>query len=657
MIMKYNFKGTGGSNFKISTLKNIMDFIHAYNDASARIGSKKEAEILAELKGYEPAVASRILNAIKVQFGGVPSRADESQFMRDYYNYMKSTYDAQRAKVEHARKVCNEDKKYKAPNGATYTSSELAKNGEKARKKASRFRWAKFALIAVGAIAGSYLLPLVLVNVFAGVASVSAISAISMIGSIAGLIGGGILGNRIANANGRKDRYLANKELAKYWQEVQENVNQEQAELQAEEDKLRAIEKDFGLKLDEVTSTMGSEEFNNLYNEYANEPLRTGGMEIGAGIPAGESEHAFEDEADPSHKPLEQEPEQEKEHTPEVEGQEPEAEATLEEEPAEPIDWEAGEDKTPKAEEQEPEQELEQGEEHNPEVEEEEPKTGATPGNEPSEPETEGEEEKEPELGEEHTPEILEEIQEPEQEEGDEEPITDEQKAKAISTLNGRFTKAINVCSSVGRYMLVDLREAVSDEIRKADTTAEVKEIVDNTIPEVAKIKSDYVRYEANKTGNNITGKNGTFMQELSAEKMGEKAQETELPDDYLSKNSGQTFFSAVASTYIRQNENLIKAYTRAKYADMTPAQRKANAKELYTKAEEIANTGLSFEEIDQKAEEFQQELASAISTIKVESLLEKDDTEELDKTNAKRTIKKVGSAKTQTAEEDEATL
>lgn len=644
----YNFKRTFGDTFKVDTFSNVMNFIHSYNDASIRLGSNDEEEILAELKGYDPAVASKILNAVKVQFGGVPSRENETQFMRDYYSYMKNTYEEQRAKVIQAQESCEKAKKYQAPNGVNYSAKELAKSGEKAKKKASRFRWLKFALVAAGAIAGSYLLPMVLVNLFAGVASVQAMSAISLISSIAGLVGGGILGNKIVNAGGRKERYLANKELAKYWEEMRESVNQEQAGLQAEEDKLKALEKDFGLQLDGTTSTMESETFNNMYNQYASAPL-TRGAEGGrsSGIPVEESEHEFDDEANrnsgEAQGPEEQEPiiwDEPEEPAPEPVPGEGGEEAPVEPEPEEPtpeptpekggeetsvkpeieestseFEYEEYEEDVfaePEIEEPTSEFEYEEGEKDvfaEPEIEESAPEP-ETPA-----PESEIQNEEEPVLGGVYT-----------------EPITGEQKEKMISALKGRFTKAINVCSSVGRYMLVDLRESVNDEIRKAETVADAKAIIDTTLPEINNIKSDYIRYEANKTGNNITGKNGTFMQELPEEKLGRKAKETALPDDYLSKNSGQTFFSAVASTYSRQNEELLKKYTRAKYADMTPAQRKAEAEALYKKADEIANAGLSFEEIDQKAEEFQQELAGSISTINAGSLLKKDNEYETEK-------------------------
>lgn len=611
----YNFKRTFGDTFKVDTFSNVMNFIHSYNDASIKLGSNNEEEILAELKGYDPAVASKILNAIKVQFGGVPSREKETQFMRDYYSYMKNTYEEQRAKVIQAQESCEKAKKYQAPNGVNYSAKELAKSGAKAKKKARNFRWLKFALVMAGAIAGSFLLPMVAVNLFAGVASVQAMSAISMITGIAGLVGGGLLGNRIANAGGRKERYLANKELAQFWDEMQESVNQEQAQLQAEEDKLRAIEKDFGLELDTTTSTMESEAFNNMYNQYSTAPLSRGAEGgIGTGIPFGESEHEFDDEAGRGEEPVigeegsERKTPSESTQTPEPEKKEPE------------INWEDGGEETP-AEPEPAEPAPEEGSEESPaELDPEEPAPAEPEPEEPTpEPENGGEDapvEPEPEV-----PSSEPEEPEPIENNPYEEPITEDKKKIVMSSMQGRFTKSINVCSSVGRYMLVDLRESVMDQIRQAETMGDVRAIVDNTIPEISNIKSDYVRYVANKTGNNLTRKNGTFMQELPQDKMGAKAMETELPKDYLSKNSGQTFFTSVATTYINQNETLIKNYTKAKYGDLTPAQRKANARALYEKSKEIAHSGLDFAEIDKNAMEFQKQLAEEVESLQLKSL------------------------------------
>ena len=115
--------------------------------------------------------------------------------------------------------------------------------------------------------------------------------------------------------------------------------------------------------------------------------------------------------------------------------------------------------------------------------------------------------------------------------------------------------------------------------------------------------------------------KNLIYLEELPESKQGAHANDTQLPDDFVSTIDGKTHFAALAASYIRQNEELIKKYTKAKNEELKPAQRRANAQDLYDKAKEIANSGLDFAEIDKTAMEFQAELASRIQELSVGSI------------------------------------
>ena len=169
--------------------------------------------------------------------------------------------------------------------------------------------------------------------------------------------------------------------------------------------------------------------------------------------------------------------------------------------------------------------------------------------------------------------------------------------------------------------MLIDSREGTLEAIRNAKTMGEVKEIVDAALPKIDGIKNDYKKYVANKSSNNVTRKNVVYLEELPADKQGAHASDDKLPDDFISTMPAKTHFAALAASYIRQNEAMIRKYTKAKDEELSPAKRKANARELYAKAAEVADSGLDFAEIDKTAMEFQTELASKIQDLNVGSI------------------------------------
>ena len=272
--MEYNFKMAFGGNFTAKNFKNTMHFIHAYNEAKLRLGAgATEDAIISNLSGYSPELARELLRAIKYQFGGVPTRDKETKFMKDYHSYMKKEYEEQRARVLQAQKDANEEKKFKSPNGLEYSASELKKAGEKAKKDASKSRFAKIMLIAIGAVLGSVLLPMLLTSAFAGVMAVTTISTLSAVGGITGLVAGGILGARVYDMGGRKERLENNNALAKFMAENIDAINLAESNLQSQQASLNSLEQEFDLGLNPASGMVESVAFNEVYDAYATEEI------------------------------------------------------------------------------------------------------------------------------------------------------------------------------------------------------------------------------------------------------------------------------------------------------------------------------------------------------------------------------------------------
>ena len=277
--MEYNFKLATGKTISAKKFANIMQFIHAYNDAKLRVGDgASESEILENLNGYTNDLARGMIPAIREQFGAVPTRAQEADFMRAYHQHIRREYEEQRAKVVEAQKEFQEKKDFTSPTGGNYSASELKQAGQKAKKDASRANWAKFLLIAAGAILLSFVLPMILSSTFVGLMSTATMSALSTVSGLAGLVGGGILGAKLYDMGGRKEKLENNSTLAKFMSANIDAINLREMSLKTQEEALKDLEKDFDLHHNATTGVMESTAFNRVYDAYATEPLSSRGM-------------------------------------------------------------------------------------------------------------------------------------------------------------------------------------------------------------------------------------------------------------------------------------------------------------------------------------------------------------------------------------------
>ena len=276
--MKYNFKLATGKTITAKRFANLMNFIHAYNDARLSVGDgASEGAILEHMSGYDIATARELVSGLKFQFGSIPTRAEETKFMKAYHDQIKSDYETQRANVVEAQKAFQEEKRYKSPSGVEYSASELKEAGKKAKKAASRATTFRWLAIAAGAIAGLLILPLISASLFTGLIPTSTLSFANGIAAVVGIGLGGVLA---AGAHdkifvGAKERLANNKALVEFWSQKREEVDSLEAKLAKQEEALKVLEKDFDLRLDKTTGLMKSTAFASVYDTYATEPLET----------------------------------------------------------------------------------------------------------------------------------------------------------------------------------------------------------------------------------------------------------------------------------------------------------------------------------------------------------------------------------------------
>ena len=442
---------------------------------------------------------------------------------------MKKKYEEQRERVENARKANTEEKKFKSPSGVEYSAAQLKAAGEKAKKDARKSRISKTALIALGALAGAWLVPMVLTSVFTGVMAVSTLSTLSAVGGVAGLIGGGLLGRTVYNMGGRKEKLENNDALAKFMAENMDALNIQEADLQAQEEALRNLERDFDLSYDSLSGTMESATFTSVYDEFGMGPF--------------ESEEEIE--LEPEVEVFEtEETESESEETEEAESETEETEETE----SETEETEETESETEETEETESETEETEAESETEEVETE----GDTAETEDDTADVEGGEEipERPETGDAVAP-------------------TEEQIKKHISVAKAKYSRAINsgVCSPVGQYMLVVLREQAEDNIRACSTVEEMQDMLEIASEMAKQIVSDYRKYTAQ------DGKYKSIcLRELPESEQGKDAAATSLPAEFEARVDDKTYVGALKRGYVKTNEKLVNGYIQSIGADETTA-------------------------------------------------------------------------------------
>lgn len=574
--MKYNFDGAFGGRFTAKNFANTVKFIHAYNEAKERAGKgASQEQILAVLNGYEPALARQMIAAINAQFGRIPTKDQEAEFMQDYHEYMKNKYEEQRQRVESARREHSEKKNFKSPSGVEYTAAQLRAAGEKAKKDARKSRFAKYALVALGALVGAYLVPALVTSIFTGVMATATLSTLTAISGVAGLVGGGLLGRTVYNMGGRKERLENNDALAKFMAENIDALNMAENDLQSQEEALRNIERDFDLTYNEATDTMESATFNSVYDEFASVPLSMDEEETQiqpeetnlepevevVDKNKGERQVNSEENNELSEVEVSSEPvEIEEENVYDVEPQIAEPEIlSLPGEVAEPAKSEENiivaefEDISDTVEnEVEPEVEAE------PEIEE------AVAVDFEESPVVVVEETTEEVVEPEETTEIAEVEQETETEQ-ETSTLSEEQIKKQISAVKARYSRAINsgVCSPVGQYMLVALRDQAEENVRACSTVEEMKEVLEIASEETKQIVEDYKKYTSQEGGHK-----SICLKELPESEQGKAANETELPAEFVANVDDKTYINALKRSYVKTNEKLVDGYINSIGAD-----------------------------------------------------------------------------------------
>jgi len=688
--MKFDFSRPFGEVTKLGTFKNYIKFIHAYNETKMRIGSTSEAEIIANMRGYDIVTANTLLRAIKGQFriSEVPSKEHEADFMNDYYTYMQTVHASQRQRVIDARKNYNEKPIHEC-GGVKFSSSELEKKVVQAkkdeRKSKRRSTLAVLAGIALGGALTLFGMPLVLPGLtsFLG-GDVALVSAITTLASIAVPTIGGVIGYRSYNNKAKRASRAADKQLLEFWESavdesglsVKDLVAGLYSQQEAEEARLRELESDFGLELDESSGLMKSEEFHNVFSTYTTAPLETESpVDESAVRPVSEDELVDEGESiledtdasledtvnddasesdadsaaeeppspyDDNYEEFDDDREEEfdddnhEEFVDEAPTEEAEESLVVDDDDYEEEAFDeaaaedAEEDESIKSEEEEVVEEDEPIEAEEAE-EEEEILVIAEDAEEEAEAVEEESIEAEADEGEAETgkyyeiefPSATEEMPWPEaitfepvppEDESESETISAAQKKKLKSTLAGIYTKAINVCSAAGRYMLIDSRESVFAKLDATSDKKEIDRLISNAKKEIKAVKEAYRMYVSHIK---LTSKNGYYLEELPKgdKRRGEFANR-DLPIKYNPQNGTKRLYAGMLLSYVKQGRSLIKKYIDAKYRDSTPAEKAARARALYAKAEELRNAGIVFAEVDKAAMEFQEEVVSNIGLI-----------------------------------------
>ena len=676
--MVYDFSHSSGGSFKVSDFRKIMQFIHEYNKTKERIGSTNDAEILAAMTGYDVMTASQTLNAIKMQFRGIPTKDQETEFMDKYRDYMMTKYNAQKEKVAQARRSLMEQEKFEGPDGARYTSSKLKEKGKLAQKDVRKSRIKRVLSIIAGVAIGGFvsgiglsvLLPILGTAGAPAPLMATITSAVSLLTPAVG----GVLGNHIYNGNGRKATQKRNKALVSFFKEMEEVIKQDEQTLQTEEAALKDLEKDFELIADSSTGLVSSEGFLELYNDYAvasdsytqpanesiaaiesedelvdeDEPVLERRANIDEPVAYDEESYTAEDSANINqigtihNFEFADDEESGESRTFEFAG----AENTEDDYAVEFVDEQnAGvgdsnlvdTDITTQISEAEERVRAEEAEKYDrwltsvkaateAAIEAEKAKTAAA---------IEAKDKAEKALANQKEAQNLEKTNIAQglatalaavqaKKSAEVEAITEEQKNKLINALKSSYTTSINVCSAVGRYMLVDRRNATFEKIRDCSTVGEAKEIVDSARAEMHEIKANYKKYALNKVSATATNKSVHYLVELDANKKGPKADETTLPDDFISSLEGKTLFVSFANTYMNQNRDYLDKYTKAKYPTLTKAQRKLAASALYDQLDQIANSGLDFAEVENLAKQFQTELGLQVDELKMKTITRK---------------------------------
>lgn len=267
--MDYNFKRAmvRGGVLDKTTFSSMMNFVHLYNDARES-GLESSTEIISSLVRAGVTNAPAMFNMVaRITGGTIPTIGEEAEFMGAYANYAYETMAENRTRVDALKEEFNNGARFTDGNGNTYSARDLKRAGQKAEKQVSKSKLARFALIAIGAIALSMLLPGLVSGLFVGMVSTATLSTITGISAIAGLIGGGILGKRIYDAGGRKARLDNNVLVRNLYRDNQDLIAEQELEMQNAMARQYELEDAFGIEMDASGHEIGSA-YEDIYERF-----------------------------------------------------------------------------------------------------------------------------------------------------------------------------------------------------------------------------------------------------------------------------------------------------------------------------------------------------------------------------------------------------